>query len=181
MPGEFAARPYARALWELAKERGQVDAVGRELTVVAEAAERTPELRDLFARPWVAASVKQAVAQDVTARLEVSPLTRDFVALLARQGRGDQISAAAAVYHELVDQDLGRLRARVRTAVPLTDQERERLRDRLGRALGARQVILQETVDRRLLGGFVAEAGGYLVDASLDAQLARIRDRLASG
>jgi F0F1-type ATP synthase delta subunit len=42
-------------------------------------------------------------------------------------------------------------------------------------------VILQETVDRSLLGGFVAEAGGYLVDASLDAQLARIRDRLASG
>jgi F-type H+-transporting ATPase subunit delta len=153
VPEESAARPYARALWQLAKERGQAEAVGRELTVVAEAIEQTPELRDLLARPWVAASVKQAVAKDVAARLEVSPLT----------------------------QDLGRLRARVRTAVALTDQERERLRDRLGQALSARQVILEETVDPSLLGGFVAEAGGYLVDASLDAQLARIRDRLASG
>lgn len=158
-----------------------MEAVGRELTVVAETVAQTAELRDLFARPWVAASVKQAVAKEVTARLELSPLTRDFIALLARQGRGDHLAGAAAIYHELVDQDLGRLRARVRTAVPLTDQERDRFRDRLGRALGARQVILEETVDRGLLGGFVAEAGGYLVDASLDAQLARIRDRLASG
>jgi F-type H+-transporting ATPase subunit delta len=181
VPEESAARPYARALWQLAKERGQAEAVGRELTVVAEAIEQTPELRDLLARPWVAASVKQAVAKDVAARLEVSPLTRDFIALLARQGRGDQVAAAVAVYQELVDQDLGRLRARVRTAVALTDQERERLRDRLGQALSARQVILEETVDPSLLGGFVAEAGGYLVDASLDAQLARIRDRLATG
>ena len=111
-----AARPYARALWELAKERGQVDAVGRELELVAQAIAETPALRDLFVRPWVAATIKAAVAREVAERLGVSALMRDFVALVARQGRGDQLEGAATVYRELADQDLGRLRAQVRTA-----------------------------------------------------------------
>ena len=158
-----------------------MDAVERELGVVAQAIGQAPALRDLFARPWVAASVKQAVAQEVAAGLGLSPLTRDFVALLARQGRGDQLERMADVYRELVDQDLGRLRAHVRTAVPLTEDERQRLRERLGRALGGKHVVLEEAVDRGLLGGFVAEVGSYLVDGSLDGQLARLRHRLASG
>lgn len=176
-----AARPYARALWELAKERGQVDAVGRELELVAQAIAETAALRDLFVRPWVAASIKEAVAREVAERLDVSALMRDFVALVVRQGRGDQLEGAATVYRELADQDLGRLRADVRTAVPLTEEERQRLRERLGRVLGGRQVVLAETVDRDLLGGFVAEVGGYIVDGSLDGQLARMRERLAKG
>jgi len=180
-PARRATRPYARALWELAKERGQVDAVGRELDVVAPAIGQAPAIRDLFARPWVAASVKQAVAQEVAARLGLSPLTRDFVALLARQGRGDQLERMADAYRGLVDEDLGRLRAHVRTVVPLTEEERERLRERLGRALGGKQVVLEEAVDPGVLGGFVAEVGSYIVDGSLDGQLARMRHRLARG
>ncbi len=178
---QSAARPYARALWELAKERGQVDAVGRELELVAETIGPTPALHDLFLRPWVASSLKEAVAREVAGRLGLSPLTRDFVALLVRQGRGDQLAGAAEIYRELVDGDLGRLRAHVRTAVPLTEDERQRLRERLGRVLGGKQVILTETVDRELLGGFVAEVGSYIVDGSLDGQLARLRERLAKG
>jgi F-type H+-transporting ATPase subunit delta len=176
-----AARPYARALWELAKERGQVDAVGRELELVAQAVAETPALRDLFLRPWVASSRKEAVAREVAERLGLSPLTRDFVVLLVRQGRGDQLAGTAEVYRALVDEDLGRLRARVRTAVPLSDEERQRLRERLAQVLGGKQVVLTETVDRELLGGFVAEVGSYIVDGSLDGQLARMRERLAKG
>ncbi len=176
-----AARPYARALWELAKERGQVETVERELDVVAQAIGQAPALRDLFARPWVAASVKRTVALEVARRLDLSPLTRDFVVLVARQGRGDLLEGMGEVFRRLVDEDLGRLRAHVRTAVPLTKSERDRLGERLGRALGGQQVVLEETVDRGLLGGFVAEVGSYIVDASLDGQLARLRDRLAKG
>jgi F-type H+-transporting ATPase subunit delta len=176
-----AARPYARALWDLAKERGQVDAVGRELELVAETIGQMPALRDLFLRPWVAPSVKEGVAREVAGRLDLSPLVRDFIALLVRQGRGDQLAGVAEVYRDLVDEDLGRLRAHVRTAVPLTEEERQQLRERLGRALGGKQVVLTEAVDRELLGGFVAEVGSYIVDGSLDGQLARMRERLAKG
>ncbi len=179
--GTTAARPYARALWELARERGQTEAVLRELESVAETVDRERSLAEFLARPWIPGQVKRAVMLEVAARLGVSPLTRDFVALAARQGRGDHLAAMAEVLRDLVDEEHGRVRARVRTAVPLTEADRAALRQRLGRAVGGKQVVLEEVVDDRLLGGFVAEVGSFIVDGSLDGQLARLRDRLATG
>lgn len=175
------ARSYAKALFALAKERGQVDAVGRELGTVVELVAGEPELRAFFARPWVGAAVKRRTAEEVATRLEVSPLARDFLALVAARGRTDQLEAIAAAYRDLLDADQGRVRARVRTVVALTDAERATLMARLGRVLERKHVVLEEVVDRELLGGFVAEIGSLIVDGSLDGQLARLRERLVRG
>jgi F-type H+-transporting ATPase subunit delta len=180
-PHRSAAKPYARALHELAKERGQAEAVARELGETVEALVREPALREFLARPWASATAKAGVAQEVAGRLGVGRLTRDFVGLVARQGRADHLEAILEVYRERLDSDVGRVRARVRSAVPLTAGEREQLQQRLGQALGGKQVLLEETVDDRLLGGFVAEVDSYIVDGSLNGQLARLRDRLARG
>jgi F-type H+-transporting ATPase subunit delta len=174
-------RSYAKALFELASERNQVDAIARDLHAIDEQFASNAELRAFFARPWVASAAKRAAAAEVAARLGVSPLARDFLALVAAQGRADHLPTMAAAYRELQDEVAGRVRARVRTAVPLSAAERTALADRLGRALGGKQVLLEEVADRELLGGFVAEVGSLLVDGSLDGQLARLRDRLVHG
>jgi F-type H+-transporting ATPase subunit delta len=174
-------RSYAKALFELARERSQVDAIARDLHAIEEQFASNAELRAFLARPWVASSAKRAAAAEVAARLGVSPLARDFLALVAAQGRVDHLQTLAAAYRELEDEAAGRVRARVRTAVRLSDAERSALSDRLGRALGGKHVLLEEVADRKLLGGFVAEVGSLLVDGSLDGQLARLRDRLVHG
>jgi F0F1-type ATP synthase delta subunit len=46
--------------------------------------------------------------------------------------------------------------------------------------MGATNVMIEEVVDRALLGGFIAEIGSQILDASLDGQLARIHARLAN-
>lgn len=185
------ARAYARALYDLASERGQVDAIGRELDAVVDLVAREPALRAFFARPWVAAATKRAVAREVAARAGLAALTRDFVALVARQGRAEHLEVIAAAYRRQGDEAQGRVRARVRTAVPLAADERQALRDRLAAALrgrgttapggGAPDVVLEEEVDPAMLGGFVAEVGTFVVDGSLDGQLAQLRTRLARG
>jgi F-type H+-transporting ATPase subunit delta len=166
--------------------------IGRELDEVARAVAGDSELGRFFARPWIGAAVKRAVAMEVASRLGVSALTRDFLGLVARQGRAEHVDVIAAAYRRLVDEAQGRVRARVRTAVALTDGERQALRERLARALERRgrgrtgggpspEVVLEEEVDPGLLGGFVAEVGTFIVDGSLDGQLAQIRNRLARG
>jgi F-type H+-transporting ATPase subunit delta len=174
-------RSYAKALFELARERSQSDVVARELDTVAELFAGQAELRAFFARPWVAASAKRAAATEVATRLQVSALTRDFLALVAAQGRIDHLDTIIAAFRELQDQAEGRVRARVRTAQPLSAAERTALAGRLGRVLGGKHVVLEEVADRELLGGFVAEVGSLLLDASLDGQLARMRQRLVHG
>jgi len=176
-----AAAPYAKALFALAKERNQAELVGRELADVAATFESNLDLRDFFARPWTSATAKRTVATEVAQRSGLSKLTSDFVALVAGRGRGDHLEAIAEKYQKLLDEDLGRVRAHLPTAVLLTDEERAVLSAKLGHMLGARQIVLEEVVDRAMLGGFIVESGSAVLDGSLEGQLERIRRRLGSG
>lgn len=180
-PRHRAARSYAKALFSLAKERGQVDAVARDLESLRALFEGERALGGLFARPWVAAAAKRAVAGEVAAGAGVSALACDFFAFVAAHGRTADLEAIAAAYRDLMDADAGRVRARVRSAVALDDDARRTLAGRLGRALGGKHVVVEDVLDRKLLGGFVAEIGSLIVDGSLDGELARMRERLAKG
>jgi F-type H+-transporting ATPase subunit delta len=118
------------------------------------------------------------VATEVARRSGLSKLVGDFVSLLAERGRTDHLEAIAEKYQALMDEDLHRVRARVRSAVALTDEERGLLAATLERALGSQQVLLEEIVDGTMLGGVIVESGGVVLDGSLQGQLERIRRRL---
>lgn len=180
MKSRHAARSYAKALFALARERKQIDVIAGELARVVELVVGDAALAQFFAQPGVSSGVKRTVAEEIAQRLGVSKLTRDFLALVADRGRGDQLPDIAETYRDLVDADAGRVRARVRSAIGLTEQERAALASRLGAAVG-KTVTIEERVDRSLLGGVVAEVGGLVADGSLDGQLARIKERLERG
>jgi F-type H+-transporting ATPase subunit delta len=177
---QHAARSYAKALFELARERHETNVVGHELGGLIDAVGSDPALLQFFARPGIAAASKRAVADEIAQRLGVSKLVRDFVGLVADQGRGEQLPHIAEAFRDFVDADAGRVRARVRSAVALTEQERATLASRLGSALG-KTVVVEDRVDPDLLGGLVAEVGSLVADGSLDGQLARMKERLARG
>ena len=167
MRGRDAAPPrYAKALFSLAKEQNNAEAVGRELETVIRVFDGNAELIESLSRPWSGAAVRRNAAAAIAATLDLSKLMRDFVGLLAARRRVDRLREIGMAYRDLVDTELGRVRVRVRTAVPLTDGER---------------ASLEEAVDTNLLGGFIAEVGSLVLDGSLDGQLARLRERLARG
>jgi len=174
-----AAAPYAKAVFALAKERHHTELVGRELSTLAATFESDVGLRDFFARPWIPAPVKQAVAKEIAERSALSRLVSDFVVLVAGSGRTDHIEAIAQKYWKLLDDDLGRVRARVRTRVPLADEERRLMSTKLGSALRSPEVVLEEVIDGTMLGGFIVESGDIVLDASLEGQLEGMRRRLA--
>ena len=106
--------------------------------------------------------MKRTVATEVAQKSGLSKLTSDFAALVAGRGRTDHIEVIAEKYRRLLDEDLGRVRARVRTAVPLTDEERRTLSTKIGHVRRSRQVVLEEVVDPTMLGGLVVESAGVV-------------------
>ena len=96
-------RSYAKALFSLAQELAQADAVGRGLDAAAALFANEPALRAVFGRPWITGAVKRNAAAEVAARLEGGPLLRDFLALVAARGRAEHLPGIAAAYRELVD------------------------------------------------------------------------------
>jgi len=174
------AMRYAKALLMLAREAGAAEETGREIEEFSKLVAGHADLRNLLLRPWVKGPDRRRVAGAVAERSGCSALARNFIGLLAERGRMDYLGEIGQAYRELVDEALGRIRARVRTAAPLAESERRRLAERLSRA-AAKTAIVEEVTDPTLLGGFVAQMGSLVLDGSLDGQLARLRERLARG
>jgi F-type H+-transporting ATPase subunit delta len=174
------ATRYARALFETAREAGDAEAVGRELDGFHAVFVAQPELRQVLGRPWIKPEDREGIARVTAERSGAGTLVRDFLALLAGRNRIDHLGEIAEVYRGLVDESRDRVRAHVQTSISLTAEERSQLGARLERILG-KHVIIEETVDPGLLGGFVARVGSLVLDGSLDGQLARLRARLARG
>jgi F-type H+-transporting ATPase subunit delta len=174
------ARRYARALLALATEARRTEPVVDELATFERLLGAERDLREALLRPWVKASTKRAIVLDVAARLGLSPLARNFLALVAQRRRLPLLGEILAAYRASVDESAGRIRARVRSAAPLAEAERAAIRERLGRRLG-KTVLLDTAVDPALVGGFVAEVGSRVLDVSVAGQLAALRERIITG
>jgi F-type H+-transporting ATPase subunit delta len=176
---EAVAKSYAKALFGLARERNQVDAVGKELAAIAAVMAEQPAVGEFLSRPWIAPAAKRGAAAELATRLGLSTLARDFLALIAARNRAEYLTAIATAYRALDDEAQGRVRVKLRTVHALTEGEREQLSARLSRRLDGKTLVIEESVDSQLLGGFVAEVGSMILDGSLDTQLERMRERLA--
>lgn len=178
--GAAVARRYAKALRALAAAESRLEPVADELATFERLLAGEAGLRDALTQPWVNAATKRAIVTAVAERLGLSPLARNFLALVAQRRRLDLLPDILAAYRALVDEAAGRVRARVRSAVPLSEAQRAAIRERLGRRLG-RTVVIETEVDPALLGGFVAEVGSRLLDASLTGRLRALREQLIRG
>ena len=177
---EATARRYARALYELARDGGGTDAVGRELVEVTAIVTGAAAVHDVLTRPWIKPEDRRGIAAAIAEKAGARKLVQDFLGLVAERGRADHLPEIVIAYQGLVDAEHGQARAQVRSAVALNDTEKQELSARLERALGKR-ILLEERVDATLLGGFIAQVGSLILDGSLDGQLARLRQRLAGG
>jgi F-type H+-transporting ATPase subunit delta len=174
------AKRYARALLEIAREDGALEALGEELNRTVAAFEE-PRLRPLVLNPVIDAGARLQTAKAVAAALRVSKTVENLVGLLAERDRLGILPDVARWYEALVDADLGRARATIRSAAPLGAGERTELIELARRITGRREVIAATEVDPELLGGVVLDVGGTVYDGSLKTQLARLMKDMAEG
>ena len=171
------ARRYAKALFSLAVEKGRVEAWSESLLALGKAVEAAPELRDVLQNPAYAREQKRAIVQKLAeaARLDAEPANLLF--LLGDRNRLASLKDVVMAFRELADLELGRLRAKVTSAVPLDDAAVAAIAERLSASTG-KQVIVERAVDPAILGGVVAQVGSLVYDGSIRAQLEDLRTTL---
>ena len=171
-----AVSTYAEALFEAAHERDELVGVLEELQEFKDALEQSEELRLFFYGGEVPERDKRRAIDGLTEGMTLS--TRNFLKILSDNGREEILEEVLLRYEELVKEHLGRVEVEVTTAVELTDEKLERIRERLGRSLEGREVILQTSVDPNILGGAVFRFGGRMVDSSVRGRLASLREEM---
>jgi len=177
MPAAAAPRRYARALFLLASEENRIPAVRAELRGLGAALEASAELRDVVAQPLVPAAERLRVLEAVAEKLGASALVKRFYAYLIDQRRLVAFDTIEAEFVRLADEAAGRAKAKVKTAQPLSAEQRGRLERALTARVG-RTVELEVEVDPTLVGGLVAQLGDTVYDGSLKTQLTQLRSAL---
>ena len=175
-----SSQRYAKALFRLAEEEGQRDAVGSALTRVVNLVAAHPGLRDSLFRPLYPAAQRKQVLEAVSRALALPPIFVNFCRFLIDRRRVAELEAIRDEYERLREEAAGRRRGVVTSAVPLSDAQLERLGRALSNHLGCR-VELAAQVDSSLLGGVVARVGHLVIDGSLRSRLAELRTELVEG
>jgi F-type H+-transporting ATPase subunit delta len=142
--------------------------------------EESPELRQALFRPLHPVKERRGVLVGVAERLSANENVRHFVSFLIDQRRLVDFDAIREEYVRLADLAAGRSHARIVTASPLSDAQRERLR-RVLAARAGQEVQLEVEVEPSLLGGAVARVGNLVFDGSLKTQLQQLRSSLTKG
>lgn len=168
------ARRYARAVFGIAREKGELDAWLADLATIRDVLER-PELAPLLRDPSVSPAEKRQTVRNSLPPLEQQRL--NLVYLLIDRGRTDLIGDILEELGRMVNQVRGIEVAEVTTAVPLTKEQAEAVARRLGELTG-KEVTLHRAVDPAIVGGIVARVGDKLIDGSVKSRLSLLRERL---
>jgi F-type H+-transporting ATPase subunit delta len=174
---EHVAKVYAGALLNVAEQRHQAEAILEELEALARLVTgENQELRGFFLSGLISRERRAATIKQVFAG-RADDLLVDFLQVLNEHDRLDLVRAVAAVYKNLRDERAHRRRVHVTTAVPLADDQRDKLLATLRQNMQL-DPVLELRVDPDLLGGMTVQVGDYLLDASLRARLDTIKNQL---
>ena len=175
-----AAQRYARAVCEVGRETGSLDKLAAEVETFASIVRKSEEFRHMAASPAVGEAARNQVLDDIADRLGTSDPTRRLVKLLGERGRLLTLPDVADELANMLDEDAGIVRATVRSATPLADGYRDRLRQRIERATG-KKVLVTFEVDAALIGGVVTQVGDRVIDGSVRGKLDRLAESLRQG
>jgi F-type H+-transporting ATPase subunit delta len=171
------ARRYARALLSLGLEEGRHEQYGDELEAIMEALEQSREAASFLKNPGYAPSQRHGAVEALASALKLSPTVVSLLHLMVDRQRISDLAQIARAYRELVDAQVGRVRASVTSAMPLSAQETARLREAVA-AMTGRTIVLDTRTDPDIIGGVVTQVGAIQFDGSLRTQLERMRDAL---
>ncbi len=171
---QTAARRYAEAAFEIARQDGTLDRWESDLRTVRDSF--NDELERVAEDPAIQQPDKERVFRD--AFPGVSPEALNLVLLLVRRRLVRGIGPLVERFEELVRRERGVTLADVRTAMPLDDAQRDAIEARL-RELTGDKVEVREEIDESLIGGISVRIGDTLYDSSVRGRLERLRERLA--
>jgi F-type H+-transporting ATPase subunit delta len=169
-----SGKRYAQAAFELAVEKKELESWQESLRKIVELVE-DEKLVALLEDPKPPFTIKKFFLQE---RLgEVNPLALNLACLLMNRGRLRLVNKISQEYDRLLDAYYGVERAEVATALPLDDEDKERLSRQLGEIMG-RKIVIDAQIDPSIIGGFIARVGDTLIDGSIRNRLEALRKSL---
>jgi len=170
------ARPYANAVFSIAKDKGELKAWSDLLAVLAQCV-AVPNMQSIISSPSVQDEQVISLLAGVAGEL-MNDDARNFLALLAENNRLQLLEAIAVIYEELRAEAEQVMTADVTSAKALTPEQEANLSAALKKRFG-REVTLNTDVDETLLGGAIIRAGDLIIDGSALGKLNKLANAIS--
>ncbi|WP_225047095.1 ATP synthase F1 subunit delta [Lacticaseibacillus kribbianus] len=173
---QMVAPRYAKALFEVASSDGQLTAVHDELLELATVIDQNPDLLVLLAGKDLAAGQKAALL--ALLKRDCSPLVQNLVDVVFVNGRIGGLSRVIAAFDAHFNEEAGIVKAAVTTAVALSDQQTQAMRQAIAVKFDAKDVLLTQVVDPAVIGGVKIVSEDQIIDGTIQTRLGKLQKQL---
>jgi F-type H+-transporting ATPase subunit delta len=168
------AERYGVALFDLADERKELDAVAGDLLALRAMLRDSAEFRRLIRSPVLSREEQGKAIAAIAAQAKLSALAQNFLGLLARNRRLFVLPEIVTSFLQQLAERRGEVTAAVIAAQDLSPAQRAAVDEQLRKAVGGK-VAVDLQVDASLLGGLIIKVGSRMIDASLKSKLHRLQ------
>jgi F-type H+-transporting ATPase subunit delta len=161
---------YALALFELARDEKQLDAVAASLATVRLALAESADFAALTTSPLIGREAAVKAVAAAAAAMKLDAITARFLGVLARNHRLAELGKIIRAFNQLAARQRGEITAEVTSARPLDAGQVEAIRSNLGTRFGS-GIAIDLNVDPAILGGLVVKVGSRMIDGSIRTKL----------
>ncbi|MBN3298278.1 ATPO synthase, partial [Amia calva] len=165
---------YATALYSAASKQKNLDQVERELGRVSTLL-KDPKMASIVLNPHVKRSIKQKTFNDTLTKEKLSPITINFINVLAENGRLTRAADVVVAFGKMMSAHRGEVLCSVTTAQPLDPANLAELQTALNGFLQKGEILKLETKsDPSILGGMIVSIGDKYVDMSTKTKIQKL-------
>lgn len=166
---------YAQAVFDIAMAEGQIDSLARETESLAAALAESDDLRALISSPKYSRAEQAAAIGAIASKMGLSPVMANTLQLMAKNRRLFVLPQLTERLAALIADARGEVTAEVTSAVALSDEQMDRLKQTLAEKSG-KTVKLNTRVDDSLIGGMIVRLGSQMIDTSVRSKLASLQN-----
>ncbi len=170
--GRVALR-YAKAIFELAQSENNIDKVTSDFILLKETLDNSHDLKLFLTSPIIDLSKKESILIEIFSG-KISILTENFLKLLSKKGRSNELPNVIISYQSLLDDKNNTINAVITTAFDMSDSQKLDVVNKLNIIIG-KSIRATYKIDEKIIGGFQAKFGDKLIDASIVSHLNKFR------
>ncbi len=166
--------PYAKALFDLAKDKNLLKQIKEDAMALKDICKSSIEFKDLISNPTIANDKKVELLKTIFSG-KIQADTLNFLNLLVKKGRLGQLSSICEACIHFINQSENLIQVKLTTASAVSDTEKTAIASKF---LGANKYEIENIVNPDIIGGFVLEFDNKIVDSSISNQLNQFKNNL---
>ena len=170
---------YANSLMDIALEKESIDQLSKDMELIRSALHSSTGLRRLLENPIIKFEKKKSILEEIFKK-KVSDDSMNFILFIVEKKREEFLESIILKFLELRDEQLGIINVDVKTAFEFSEDQREKLKDKLERMFD-KKARLNFNIDKEIIGGFVARINDTVYNASIKHQLELLKKEFFKG